>query len=253
MRNAVKNLAWNILSVVRNALDPLVNFREVSILCYHSTSQSAHETAVVPQALDSHLTILKRRGYVFVSLADIVAWAKGERALPRKAVALTFDDGYADFETEALPLLKKFQAPGAVFVIGEPAAATYRTDDMPLLSQDALERLHKEPLVEIGYHSKTHPNLARMTQGDLEKEVTPPFPARYFAYPGGNHSPEATQALRAAGYEAAFTIRPVLVRPGIDPHLLPRSVILKNMTPRQVAQRTTKAADWYYRLTHLRS
>ncbi len=246
MRTAVKKLAWGILGSVRNILDPFFNFREVSILCYHSISMVAFDTSVLPADFELHLQKLKSRGYVFVSLADIVAWTKGERVLPRKAVALTFDDGYADFESAVLPLAHTYQAPVAVFAVGDAGLSRESLGQKnTFLSPDALAELAKDPLVEVGYHSMTHPSLARVAPGDLQREVRAPFPARYFAYPGGNHSPAAVQALKEAGYEAAFTIRPVLVRQGLDLMYVPRSVILKGMTPRDVAMRASKASDWY--------
>lgn len=251
MRTALKKLLWGALGLVRNALDPLFNFREVAVLCYHSLSDNEHETAVAPEEFARHMGELALRGFVFVSLADIVAWVKGERALPRKAVAVTFDDGYADFESVAVPLLKKYKAPGAIFAIGEPeSTGRDLSEEPPFLTQDALARLRQEPSVEVGYHSRTHPNLAKLSAGEIEKEVAPPLPTRYFAYPGGNHSPAAAQALTKAGYEAAFTIRPVLVRPGMDCMYLPRIVVTKGINPRDIARRASRAADWYKFLTN---
>src|ERR1700733_13596559 len=102
MRNAVKKLAWEALFAARNVLNIFFNFREVSILCYHSISSVPFSTNVLPADFELHLQELKKRGYVFVSLADIAAWVGDTRVLPRKAVALTFDDGYADFESVVL-------------------------------------------------------------------------------------------------------------------------------------------------------
>lgn len=212
IRDNAKSLVWNLLYTVRCVLDPVFSFQEVSILCYHSISAVPFDTNVVPADFELHLQELKSRGYVFVSLADIVAWTKGERVLPRKAVALTFDDGYADFESAVLPLAQKYQAPVAVFAVGDVGLSRASLGQRnSFLSPQALGELAKNPQVEVGYHSMTHPNLSRVAEGDLQREVRAPFPARYFAYPGGNHSPQAAQALKETGYEAAFTIRPVLV------------------------------------------
>jgi len=246
MIHALKRTVWEILYGLRTVLDPLFNFREVSVLCYHSISAVQFDINVLPADFELHLQKLKACGYVFVSLADIVAWTKGERALPRKAVALTFDDGYADFETVVLPLAQKYQAPVAVFVVGDVGLSrAYLGQENSFLSPEALPELAKNPLVEVGYHSMTHPNLSKVAQGDLQREVRAPFPARYFAYPGGGHSPQAAEALKQAGYEAAFTIRPVPVHQGLDLMYVPRSVILKGMTPRDVCMRASRAAGWY--------
>ena len=210
-----------ILGGVYRLLDPLLRFQEVAVLCYHRYDQN----------LESHLRALKARGYVFVPLADVVAWASGGKEIPRKCVSITFDDGYPDFGS-SLTVLKRYNAPVTLFATSGFDAVGLRGDQM----------------VEIAYHSKTHQNLSKLNGEDLVREIEPPAGEHYFAYPGGNHSPAARATVRAAGYEAAFGIRPVLVKKGMDPYLLPRIVILKTMSAADVLLRASRAADWYYAL-----
>ena len=215
----LKSLVKNILLALRDILDPLFRFREVAVLCYHEYDPH----------LESHITALKTRGYEFVPLADIVAWVKGATSFQRKKmVAITFDDGYPDFESQVLPLLVRYSVPVTLFATG-----TFDTT-----------RLRGREGVEIGNHTKTHPNLTKLEPAQIDTEVARAG-ERYFAYPGGNHSPQATAAVRRAGYEAAFTIRPVLVRQGRDPYLLPRAVITPDMGLCDVLFYASKAADWY--------
>ena len=238
--------------LARDMLAPFARFREVSILCYHSAGGGAHFTSVSAAELESHLQFLQSHGYIFVSLGDIVGWMDGQRSLPQRAVALTFDDGYADFETLVVPLLKKYKAPAALFVIGSPQSTGWQLDEEPpFLSAEALGRLGHEPLVEVGYHSRSHPDLEKIADEDLAREVAAPFPAKYFAYPGGHYSSRAVEAVRAAGYSAAFSIKPTLIGPHTDRYLMPRSVIVGGARPWQLRFATTKAAEWYRTLWRL--
>lgn len=244
---AIKKTLWVLLYWLRSILDPIFRFQEVVVLCYHSVSDSDFFTDITPQTFESHLELLKNRGYVFVPLADVVAWVRGEKTLPHKVAALTFDDGYADFENNVVPLLTKYHAPATVFVVGEARTGTTELeDDLPFLSEEAIAGLRQNPLVEIGWHSKTHPNLAKLSAEEVEREVA--SREHFFAYPGGNHSPAAVEALKRAGYEAAFTIRPVLTKRGSNPYLLPRVVVTKDMSEKELLARTSKAADWYWAL-----
>ena len=52
----------------------------------------------------------------FVSLEEIVSWLEGEKDLPEKAVAVTFDDGYRSTKEKALPILEKFSVPATVYI-----------------------------------------------------------------------------------------------------------------------------------------
>ncbi len=218
----MKALVKTCLRLLRNICDPLFNFREVSILCYHRYDPH----------LSDHLAALKARGYTFVALTDVVAWAKKQKDIPRKSVAVTFDDGYPDFATQVLPVLRQYGAPVTLFAVG-----TFDTTP-----------LRGDVLLELGYHTKTHPNLAKLTEQEIVTEVAPPHGEQFFAYPGGNHSPETRAAARAAGYEAAFGIRPVPVQQGMDLYLLPRSVITPEMTTNDVLFYVSHAATWYYAL-----
>src|SRR5665213_3191320 len=54
--------------------------------------------------------------YNVVALADLVASRRGDRQLPPRSLLITFDDGYADNEEYALPLLQQHELPAVVFV-----------------------------------------------------------------------------------------------------------------------------------------
>ena len=216
------------------------------MLCYHSISDASSNTVVSKNTFEHHIALLKKSGAPIVPLSDIVAWARGEKTLPRKAVALTFDDGYVDFKTDVVPLLERYQIPAAVFIIGDPEAARqYLGNNIPTLSNEDISALRAHRLVEVGYHSTTHANLARLTQNALTAEVASPFPVRFFAYPGGNHSPEVAEALQKAGYEAACTIGRDLVSRAPDPYHIPRTVIMRDSELWQVRFATTRASHWF--------
>lgn len=237
-------LASTIFSLYR-VIDPWCRFSEISILAYHSISGAPLDTAVTPKVFRAHLSRLKAGGYSFVSLDDVVTHLDGA-SLPRKAVALTFDDGYVDFESAALPILDEFDAPATVFVVGdEVGARSALGNELPLLDADALARVGEHPRINIGYHSRTHVNLGKLSGSALEDEVRAPFVARYFAYPGGNYSAEAVDVVRAAGYDAAFSIKRDLVRRGKSRWLLPRIVVLKNDDEKDVVRHVSMVQHWY--------
>ena len=87
------------------------------ILMYHRVAAlplDPWNLAVPPESFRLHLEVITRE-YRPISLADLVeSVSNGE--IPERAVALTFDDGYADNLHQALPLLERFAAPATVFV-----------------------------------------------------------------------------------------------------------------------------------------
>ncbi|MFN3686308.1 polysaccharide deacetylase family protein [Salinarimonas sp.] len=70
--------------------------------------------AVAPERFDEQLSVLRRYG-TLMRLGDMVA-AGNEGRLPRRAIAITFDDGYADNLATAKPLLERHDAPATFFL-----------------------------------------------------------------------------------------------------------------------------------------
>lgn len=74
---------------------------------------------VTPAELDRQLELLGRT-FEFVSRDDIVRAVRGERSLPERACAITFDDGLRCQFDLALPVLERHGVPGIFFVTGAP-------------------------------------------------------------------------------------------------------------------------------------
>jgi peptidoglycan/xylan/chitin deacetylase (PgdA/CDA1 family) len=106
------------------------------ILLYHRVThlaQDPHLLAVTPEHFEQQLLALQKQRRV-VSLAELREKSKrGQNSEP--VVALTFDDGFADNATTALPLLKKHGVPATFYL-----ASGYIGTTQEFL-QDELERL----------------------------------------------------------------------------------------------------------------
>src|SRR4029453_8211435 len=83
----------------------------------------------------------------------------------RNLVAITFDDGYRDNLTVALPLLEKFQLPMTLFV----TAGFVGRDEY--LSESELREISRHPLVTIGAHGLWHRHFNRLTRDDARFEL----------------------------------------------------------------------------------
>ena len=159
----------------------------------------------------------------------------------RNGVLLTFDDGQANNYTRALPVLEDFEAPAIFFVSVQhvtaprnwlPAArATVRShwqseedvdEDLSAelydgLSTPQLGACGAHPLITIGSHSVSHPFLTRCVGTQLEYEVVSSRnmlrdiagqAVELFAYPTGDYDRGVAEAVKSAGYKAAFAVDP---------------------------------------------
>lgn len=242
----LKNMLFRSLLGIRNTLNMIHPLEEVGVLCYHSIGDSAAETTVTPQQFEHHLHLLKSNGYSIVPLSDIVSWSRGQKRIPKKSLAITFDDGYEDFMSAALPILKKNSIPTTLFVVGDTEGSRAKLQsNLPLLSKEAIKDLLSEPLIELGFHSMTHADVRTLSGTLLEKEMRPEFPMNFFAYPGGNYSAKAIETAKKLGYLAAFSIKPTQFRRGDNLYVLPRVVITRAMSDQQVLFSASRAIRWY--------
>ena len=110
------------------------------VLAYHriaSGGPDRFDLSVPPELFQAHVAMLQRRGAV-VPLHDFLAL--DPQSLPDRAVALTFDDGYAAHLTDVAPVLETLGVPATFFVTTAP----FERDDEHWW--DLLERLNPPDL-----------------------------------------------------------------------------------------------------------
>ena len=94
--------------------------RSIPILLYHSVSadpsSAAAPFAVTPDAFRRQLAHLREHGYTATTVSQLVRLLPGRAALPERLVLLTFDDGFADFHSDAVPALEEAGFPATLYV-----------------------------------------------------------------------------------------------------------------------------------------
>lgn len=210
------------------------------VAMYHSVgdcSDDPYRITVTPDRLEQQLSWLHRRGLRGVSMAALLA--ARAKAEGRDLVGLTFDDGYADFVDNALPLLVRRDFGATLFVLPDRLGGDNAWDPLgprkPLLTADGIRRAAAEG-VEIGSHGLTHVDLTTADDATLKAEVTESrsqlqellnSPVDGFCYPYGTIDARAVEAVREAGYAYACAIDPGDLN-GV--HALPRVHIGQNDT-----------------------
>jgi peptidoglycan/xylan/chitin deacetylase (PgdA/CDA1 family) len=214
----------------------------VPVLMYHEVSaDSRSRLAVPPGAFAAQLAYLDEAGYRTVTAAAYAdALAGRGPALPERAVVLTFDDGFADFHSTALPLLQRYGFTATVFVttgwisdIG-PLAAEPRPG--PMLSWEQILYASASG-VEIAAHSHRHDQLDQLPERVLRRDLAgskalledrlgAPVPG--LAYPFGYSNARVRHAVQDMGHSYAYAVGNVLTGPAPDPFILPRVTIRRS-------------------------
>jgi peptidoglycan/xylan/chitin deacetylase (PgdA/CDA1 family) len=203
------------------------------VLCYHSVHPDRPFHSSRPEVFDQHLGWLTEHCQV-VSLRHLIE-SGGDGKDARPLVAITFDDGYEDNHSYALPILLKWRAPATFFVttgfIERDPAVLQRfegllrcasTDVVPLDWRQVRELCAAG--MDVGSHTHSHPNLGRLSRMQARDELRISkdvigeqlaLPVTLFAYPFGKprvHFTAATvEIVRSTGYQiaAAVTFRSV--------------------------------------------
>lgn len=90
---------------------------------YHYTRDLRHSRYPGIKGLDSRLfrqqIEFMKNNFQIVTMEQVIEAVEGELSLPEKALLLTFDDGYIDNYTYALPILEEYKVQGSFFVPGK--------------------------------------------------------------------------------------------------------------------------------------
>lgn len=165
-----------------------------------------------PETFERQLLELRRRSYRFVSLAELVGkLSRGEQER-HDSVVVTFDDGWMDNYEFAFPVLKRLGITATFFVLSDHLRQGTRDANRMGLAE--LQHLIQEGFT-IGTHTRTHPDLTRITPEAAREEIAGckseveqalGVPVEFFAYPGGAFNRRVAQLTREAGYKAACSI-----------------------------------------------
>ncbi|MFC9941579.1 polysaccharide deacetylase family protein [Streptomyces pratensis] len=202
------------------------------ILTYHSVSDPTDDPygiTVSADRLDEQLTWLRRRGLTGVGMAALLsARAAGKRGL----VGLTFDDGYADFLDEALPVLLAHGCTATVFVLPGRPGGTNAWDPLgprrPLLTEEGIRTVAAAGM-EVGSHGMLHRDLTALSDDELRQETHGSREALHrivrqtpsgFCYPYGTADRRVAESVREAGYAYGCALAPGSLS---GPFALPRT------------------------------
>jgi len=146
------------------------------ILMYHRVADSVKGHPfptwnVTPARLRQQLSGLLKRGFQAWPLRKVLEYRRRRLALPRRVFVVTFDDGYENNFTQALPILSDLKVPATIFL-----ATAYLGTSQPLpfddwsakgsphvpadawrpLTLDQCRQLQASGLVELAAHTHTH-------------------------------------------------------------------------------------------------
>lgn len=213
-------------------------------LTYHSIDSSGSAISVPPEAFDAHLAWFTSGRVPVVSLDTLITASHA----PGDAVAITFDDGFANIRGP-VERLRAAGLPVTIFVVSGHAGGTNAwrgrshptIPTLPLLSWSDLEQLAARG-VSLCAHTHTHPGLAALSDAAIDDELQRcrdelkqrlGVEPEHVAYPYGDLDDRVVARARTC-YRFAHTTEFAGVQPGLDPMRLPRIDMYYLQRPRSL-------------------
>lgn len=222
------------------AVPPAIKLLVPIFMYHHVSSQPTtnpldYDLTVTTTGFDTQLTWLQRHGYSSITQTELFDALYYGKVLPRHPVILSFDDGYEDLYTNALPELLAHHFRGVFYIITGMIGGNYMTwNQVRMLAQNGMQiSSHTIHHINIGEPPAWTSTQQELVQSKVTLEAQIGQPVQFFCYPSGepfHHDTIAEQQIVQAdlfndGYVSA-TLDPFSLFSAIQdaqtPYQLPR-------------------------------
>jgi peptidoglycan/xylan/chitin deacetylase (PgdA/CDA1 family) len=210
----------------------------VPVLMYHEIADIAATRsgfAVAPDVFADQLAYLHDSGFHTLTAGELAAiLADGIGVLPERPVVLTFDDGYADFYSSGLPLLKQHGFTGTIFMT--TGWIDKEDDEKRMLNWRELAEIQQAG-IEIGAHTVRHPQLDHLPEKLVREELYASkslledhlgLAVPGLAYPFGYSNAMVRQVARDLGYDYGYAVGNAITTSSKDKFTFPRLTVRRS-------------------------
>ena len=180
-----------------------------SVIMYHRFDEQRYpSTNTTLEQLESHIAYLQDGGFNVMALPDIIYRFQSGQTVPDKTVAISIDDAYLSVYEKGWPLFKQANFPITLFVATGPIDRNLRG----YMDWDQIRELQSQG-VTIGSQTNSHPHMHRISLDAVRQELSSSnerfltelgLRPELFAYPYGEYSLDVIEAVKDAGFIAAF-------------------------------------------------
>lgn len=146
---------------------------EVPILMYHhfdTDKNNINDVTVKKSEFEKQIKYLKANNYTAITVKDLVDFTENKKALPKKPILITADDGYKSNYEIMYPILKKYGMKATVFIIGKSIDdANESPNVIPKFNWEEAKEMYDSGIVDFECH--TYDSHARLKTKNGEKSI----------------------------------------------------------------------------------
>ena len=180
-----------------------------SVIMYHRFDEGRYPSTNTTLAqLDEHIAYLKEGGFTVMALPDIIEAFQSGGTVPDRTVAITIDDAYLSVYEKGWPRFEAAGFPITLFIATDPIDRNLRG----YMSWDQIRDLQAKG-VTMGSQTASHPHMHRISSDQVRAELANSndrflteigLRPTLFAYPYGEYNLDVIEAVKEAGFIAAF-------------------------------------------------
>ncbi|MCM8830196.1 MAG: polysaccharide deacetylase family protein [Candidatus Omnitrophica bacterium] len=237
----------------------------IPVLMYHHINKVGSFINVTPENFERQIGFLKKNSYQTLNVKDYIEIVEAQKDVPKKAVMITFDDGWLDNWVYAFPVLKRYGLKAVLFVVTSHIAEKGKRGridigealELPvheecqkkiesgygaevMLSWEELKEMEGSGIIDIQSHTHTHRKLHSLYQDPRKimevlmyelktsKQIIEERLGKEcsaICWPWGIYNKEYIEAAKRCGYKLAFTTQKGINSPMTDPYRIKRIVI----------------------------
>lgn len=231
-----------------------ISYNHPRILMYHSINEHKNEKfdkwRVAPKDFEKHISWLKKNGFNSYTISELLSL----KTLPKKAVCITFDDGFMDNYKNAYPILKKYGFKATIYIVPNQINNHWDQKNTSFIScmLNNEQIIQMCDIVEFGSHTMSHINLEKLEIKEVVDELKNSKKAvekitkiecNSFAYPYGKYNFALSKICMEAGYKNAVTVKRGVYKKGDDKFEIKRIGILG----------TESFIDFWLKITRVRN
>ena len=200
---------------------------------FHTIDDRDSAISFPPQVFQRAIGKLHDFGYQTLNLLETWKGLRQGTEFPKRALIITFDDGYETVYKEAFPVLQRYGMSATVFLtVGDQKTGNGRLPSLEgrsMLSWSEIREMQRGR-IDFGAHTLTHPDLTRLSTQLAKSEICDSkmiiedmlsAQVDTFAYPFGRYDERCREIVRQ-NFIVGCSDELGLVRASSDPYALER-------------------------------